>query len=92
MSKAFIASAIQESLGCNGRVAGRAAGDLVHAIVRRLREQGGMTIPGFGTFTVRKTKARVAINPKTREAVKVRAGKTVGFKASPTLKAAMRGR
>jgi DNA-binding protein HU-beta len=40
----------------------------------------------FGTFTVRKTKARKALNPRTGEPVKVKAGKTVRFKASPSLK------
>jgi nucleoid DNA-binding protein len=40
----------------------------------------------FGTFTVKKTNARKALNPRTGEAVKVKAGKTARFKASPTLK------
>jgi DNA-binding protein HU-beta len=43
-------------------------------------------LPSFGTFIVRKTKARKGLNPRTGEPIKVKAGKTVRFKASPTLK------
>ena len=61
------------------------------AIVKELKQAGKFTLPGFGTFSVRKTKARKALNPRTGEPVKVKAGKTVRFKASPTLKKAVCG-
>jgi DNA-binding protein HU-beta len=86
MSKAFIASIIQESAELTGAAANRAAGDLMEAIVRELKKSGKFTLPSFGTFTVRKTKARKGLNPRTGESIKVKAGKTVRFKASPTLK------
>jgi DNA-binding protein HU-beta len=86
MSKAFIAAVLQESTGCTGLVANALAGDLMGAIVKEMKREGGFTLPGFGTFRVVKTKARKALNPRTGEPVKVKAGKTVRFKASPTLK------
>jgi DNA-binding protein HU-beta len=86
MSKAFIASVIQESTGCTGVAATAAAGDVIAAIVREMKREGGFTLPSFGTFRVAKTKARKGLNPKTGEPIKVKAGKTVRFKASPTLK------
>ena len=86
MSKAFIAGIIQESTECTGVAANAAAGTLIDAIVKQLKKEGGFTLPSFGTFTVRKTKARKAMNPRTGEPVKVKAGKTVRFKASPALK------
>ena len=89
VTKAFIAGALQESAELSGGAAARAAGDLLAAIVKELKKEGRFTLPGFGTFTVRKTKARTAFNPRTREKVKVKAGKTVRFKASPTLKRAV---
>jgi DNA-binding protein HU-beta len=89
MSKAFIASIIQESAELTGASANRAAGDLMEAIVRELKKSGKFTLPSFGTFTVRKTKARKGLNPRTGESIKVKAGKTVRFKASPTLKKAV---
>lgn len=86
MSKAFIAKAIQDSAALTGIAANKAAGDLISAIVAELKKNGKFTLPSFGTFTVRKTKARKGLNPRTGEAIKVKAGKTVRFKASPTLK------
>jgi DNA-binding protein HU-beta len=89
MSKAFIAGVLQDSTDCTGVAANQAASDLIAAIVRELKKEGGFTLPSFGTFTVRKTKARKALNPRTGEPVKVKAGKTVRFKASPNLKKAV---
>jgi DNA-binding protein HU-beta len=87
MSKAFIADVIQNSAEITGVAASRAAADLIEAIVKELKKNGGFTLPSFGTFTVKKTKARKGLNPRTGEPIKVKAGKTVRFKASPTLKA-----
>ena len=89
MSKAFIADVLQESLSCTGVAANHAAEQLITAIVRDLKKEGGFTLPSFGTFRVTKTKARKALNPRTGEPIKVKAGKTVRFKASPVLKKAV---
>ena len=86
MSKAFIASVLQDSAELTGVAANRAASDLIDAIVKELKTSGGFTLPSFGTFRVAKTKARKALNPRTGEPVKVKAGKTVRFKVSPSLK------
>ncbi len=89
MSKAFISQVIQESAELTGTAANRAATDLMAAIVKELKKAGRFTLPSFGTFIVRKTKARKGLNPRTGESIKVKAGKTVRFKASPTLKKAV---
>ena len=86
MSKAFIAEVLQGSADLTGAAANRAAGELMGAIVKELKKSGKFTLPSFGTFAVRKTKARKGLNPRTGESIKVKAGKTVRFKASPTLK------
>jgi DNA-binding protein HU-beta len=86
MSKAFIAKVLQQSTEVTGAAANRATNDLIDAIVKDMKKNGKFTLPSFGTFTVRKTKARKALNPRTGESIKVKAGKTVRFKASPVLK------
>ncbi len=86
MSKAFIAEVIQNSAEITGVAANRAAAELIEAIVKEMKKNGKFTLPSFGTFTVRKTKARKGVNPRTGEEIKVKAGKTVRFKASPSLK------
>ena len=62
MSKAFIAQVIQESAQLTGAGANRAATDLMAAIVKELKKTGKFTLPSFGTFSVRKTKARKGLN------------------------------
>ena len=89
MSKAFIASVLQESLDCTAVAAKQAADDLIGAILKDMKKEGGFTLPSFGTFRVVKTKARKARNPRTGEPIKVKAGRTVRFKASPNLKKAV---
>lgn len=89
MSKAFIAAVLQESAQLTGVAANRAATDVIAAVVKEMKKAGKFTLPGFGTWTVRKTKARKGLNPRTGEQIKVKAGKTVRFKASPTLKKAV---
>ncbi len=40
----------------------RTAGELIEAIIREMKKNGGFTLPSFGTFSVSKTKARKAMN------------------------------
>lgn len=89
MSKKFIAQAIQDSAALTGAAANRAATDLIAAIVKEMKKAGSFTLPGFGTFRVAKTKARKGLNPRTGEALKIKAGKTVRFRASRVLKQAV---
>jgi DNA-binding protein HU-beta len=89
LSRAFLAAIIQDSAQLPASTSKRVADDLVVAIVREIKKNGGFTLPGFGTFRVAKTKARKALNPRTGETIKVKAGKTVRFKASRTLKKAV---
>ena len=74
MSKAFLAGVLQDTAGLSGVAATAAAGDVISAIVTELKREGRFTLPGFGTFTVAKRKARTARNPRTGETIKVRAG------------------
>ena len=89
MSKAFIAEVIQQSTEVSRATAYRAADELIRAIVATLKKTGKFTLSSFGTFTVHRTKARKALNPQTGASIRVRAGKTVRFKASPVLKQAV---
>ena len=86
MSKTFIAEVIRQSTEVSRVTASRATNELINAIVVTLKKTGRFTLPSFGTFTVHRTKARKALNPQTGASIRVRAGKTVRFKASPILK------
>ena len=61
--------------------------DLAFDEVRKsVKKDRRFSYPGFGTFTVRTRKARMGVNPQTKKPIKIPATKTVGFKASPSLK------
>jgi DNA-binding protein HU-beta len=51
-----------------------------------LKKEGRFSFPDLGTFTVGQRAARTGRNPKTGDAIKIKASKTVRFKASPALK------
>src|SRR6478672_11551662 len=76
MTKAFITKVLRGSCELTHAGANAAATDLVHAIVDKLKREGRFLLPGFGTFTVAKTKAHTGMNPRTQEKIKVKAGKT----------------
>jgi len=59
------------------------------AISKAIKKDGRFSYPSFGTFTVKKRKARTGRNPKTGETIKIKASKTVGFKPTPKLKASL---
>jgi DNA-binding protein HU-beta len=57
--------------------------DIVAGAVKKNKK---FTFPGFGTFTLKKTSARKGINPATKQPMQIKAGKTIRFKPSKTLK------
>ena len=89
MSKKFIAQVIQGSAELTGVAANRVATDLIEAIVKEVKREGGFALPGFGTFRVVRTKARKGLNPATGEAMTIKAGKAVRFRASKVLRASV---
>ena len=51
-----------------------------------LKKEGRFSFPDLGTFTVTQRAARTGRNPATGEALKIKASKSVKFKAAPALK------
>ena len=51
-----------------------------------LEEEEKFTVPGFGTFKIKHRAERDGFNPKTREKIKIKASKSIGFKLAPKLK------
>ncbi len=60
----------------------------IEAGLKSTRNGGKFQIGTFGTFTVTKRGARMARNPRTGEAIKVKASKSLRFKPSGQLKTA----
>lgn len=55
-------------------------------ISRAVRRDKRFWVPGFGTFSVRRRKARAGHNPQTKKAMTIPAARTVGFRPAPKLK------
>jgi DNA-binding protein HU-beta len=75
--------------GLSKKAAGEAVNAILETIAKTLKKEGKFGLVGFGTFTVRKRAARKGRNPATGDVIKIKASKSVGFKASSTLKAAI---
>ncbi len=55
-------------------------------IAKAVKKDKRFSYPDFGTFTIRKRKARTGRNPQTGEKLMIKASETVGFKPAPGLK------
>ncbi|GAA5496636.1 DNA-binding protein HU-beta [Rubritalea squalenifaciens DSM 18772] len=88
MNKAELVEAVQKALGKDAtkRAAEDALAAVLDSISKGIKKDKKVQLIGFGTFEVKKRAARMGRNPKTGEAMKIKASKTVGFKASSTLK------
>ena len=68
------------------RDAKNAVNTVLEAIATGIKKTKKVQLSGLGTFTVKKRAARMGRNPKTGESMKIAASKSVGFKASSSLK------
>jgi len=59
---------------------------VLDAIESGLREEGSVTLTGFGTFEVKDRKARTGRNPHTGEPIDIGAGRRVGFRVGKALR------
>lgn len=91
MNKAELVEAIQNNLGKDAtkRAAEDALSAVLTSIAKGVKKDKKVQLIGFGTFEVKKRAARMGRNPKTGESMKIKASKTVGFKASSNLKASL---
>lgn len=61
--------------------------DTVFSVIgQTIKDENRFSYPGFGTFTVKERSARKGRNPRTGDAIDIKASKTVGFKPAPSLK------
>ncbi|MEO9214703.1 MAG: HU family DNA-binding protein [Rhodanobacter sp.] len=89
MNKTDLINAIAEKAELTKADAGRALEAYLEAVQRSLKKGEDVSVVGFGTFTVRKRAARTGRNPRTNEAIKIKASKVPAFKAGKTLKDAL---
>ena len=89
MTKAELIASVQDC-GCGCDLSKKAIEEIIdctfQTIAKDIKKSKRFLYPGFGTFKVKKRKARTGRNPQTGEKIKIKASKTVGFKPAPGLK------
>lgn len=80
---------IQSGTGCTGVAARETMSALLNTIQASLKKNQKVQLAGFGTFVVSRRAARKGVNPRTGEPIKIKASKSVRFKAGRTLKEAV---
>lgn len=89
MTKKELAIIIAQEAGISNAAGQRAIDAMTVAITKALNRGDDVRLPGFGTFSSIRTKARDGRNPKTGETIKIQAGNRPAFKAGSNLKAAL---
>lgn len=62
---------------------------VIETIKKGVVKDGEVQLVGFGSFKMRKRKPRTGLNPRTREQIKIKASKTVTFRAGKAFKDAL---
>ncbi|TAE17791.1 MAG: HU family DNA-binding protein [Bacteroidetes bacterium] len=85
MNKGDLVSKLAEDAGITKVQANAALDSFTEAVAKTLKKGDSVTLVGFGTFSVSKRAARTGRNPKTGEALKIKAKKVAKFKAGKGL-------
>ena len=89
MNKTELIESIAKSADISKAAAGRALDGMVRAVTSSLKKGQMATLVGFGTFYVGKRAPRSGRNPRTGEAIKIKAAKVPKFRAGKALKDAL---
>ncbi len=86
MNKTELIEAIATEADLSKAAAGRALDAAMEAVTKALKKGDMVTLVGFGSFYVGKRAARTGRNPRTGEAIKIKAAKVPKFRAGKALK------
>lgn len=90
MTKAELISEVAKKANITKAAATKSVDCVTDTIARELKRGERMTLPGFGSFSVGRRKARTGRNPQTGHEIKIPASKTVKFKPAMALKEAVK--
>lgn len=79
-------SIIQAETGSSAKAAKSALESVIGTVSASLKKNKKVQLVGFGTFSVAKRPARKGRNPQTGEAIRIKASKSVRFRAGQGLK------
>jgi DNA-binding protein HU-beta len=85
MTKGEMVAKVAKDAKISKAAAGRAVNGAIDAIVKALKKGDRLILPGFGSFSIAKRKARTGRNPQTGKPIKIAAKKVAKFKAGAAL-------
>ena len=89
VNKTELIDHIADKADLSKAAAARALDALIGGVKTTLKKGGTVTLIGFGTFVVGKRAARTGRNPRTGEALKIKAAKVPRFRPGKALKDAV---
>ncbi len=89
MTKAELIERIAKKASITKKASGTAVNTIIEEITKALKKGDRVPLVGFGTFMIRRTKARKGRNPRTGEEIKIKARKRPVFKAGKALREAV---
>lgn len=89
MNKSELIDSIATSADISKAAAGRTLDATIDAVKKAMKKGDMVTLVGFGTFYVGKRAARTGRNPRTGDAIKIKAAKVPKFRAGKGLKDAI---
>ena len=90
MTKAEVVAKLAKDAKISKKAGATAFNSFVGRVRDSLKNGKRLSLIGFGTFSVGKRAARIGRNPQTGAVIKIKASKTVRFKAGKALKDAVR--
>jgi DNA-binding protein HU-beta len=91
MTKTELQIAIATATQTNKRTAALFLDTLSGLAYKAIKKEGEFTLPGFGKLVKQKRKARIGINPKTQQRIKIPAKTVVKFRVAKAAKDAILG-
>ncbi len=86
MNKQELINEISKKTGLTKKDSTAALDAFIEAVKASLKKGSDVRLVGFGTFTVRKRKAKKGRNPRTGEEIKIPAKKVPAFRPASELK------
>ena len=87
MTKADLVEIIFEKVGLSKKEAQTIVESIFDTIMQAFKDGEGVKLSGFGTFSVRRKRARRGRNPKTGDELEITPRRVLTFRASNQLKA-----
>jgi len=89
VNKTELIEHIAQNADISKAAATRALESTISAVKDTLKKGGSVSLVGFGTFAVGKRAARTGRNPRTGDAIKIKAAKVPKFRPGKALKDAL---